>query len=94
MLIHPDDAVCRGLTDGDRVTVASRVGTVEVECAVTDDMMPGVVSLPHGYATATTGPGVRLSEATQLPGVSINDLTDPERTEASARTPCSTAYRS
>ena len=61
--------------------VAGRlVGTVEVECAVTDDMMPGVVSLPHGYGHDR--PGVRLSEATQLPGVSINDLTDPERTES------------
>ncbi|WP_344060997.1 molybdopterin-dependent oxidoreductase [Nostocoides vanveenii] len=80
LLIHPDDAVCRGLTDGDRVTVASRVAQVEVECAVTDDMMPGVVSLPHGYGHDR--PGVRLSEATQLPGVSINDLTDPERIES------------
>lgn len=80
LLIHPDDAVCRGLTDGERVRVASRVGAVEVECAVTADMMPGVVSLPHGYGHAR--PGVRLSEATKLPGVSINDLTDPERTES------------
>jgi len=37
--------------------------------------MPGVVSLPHGYGH--TGPGVRLTLAGQLAGVSINDLTDP-----------------
>jgi anaerobic selenocysteine-containing dehydrogenase len=80
LLIHPEDAVCRGLADGDLVRVASRVGEVEVECAVTDDMMPGVVSLPHGYGHDR--PGVLLRAATTLPGVSINDLSDPARTES------------
>jgi hypothetical protein len=36
--------------------------------------MPGVVSLPHGYGHRR--PGVRLANAEQLPGVSVNDLTD------------------
>jgi anaerobic selenocysteine-containing dehydrogenase len=80
LLIHPDDAVCRGLADGDRVRVTSRAGSVEIECALTDDMMPGVVSLPHGYGH--NRPGVRLREATALPGVSMNDLADPAHTES------------
>ncbi len=41
--------------------------------------MPGVVSLPHGYGHRR--PGVRLARAVELPGVSMNDLTDPARVE-------------
>lgn len=75
LLMHPDDLASRGLGDGDLVAVSSRVGRVEVEVSGVDDMMPGVVSLPHGYGHQVVG--VRLSNATQVPGVSINDLTDP-----------------
>ena len=47
--MHPDDLAARGIADGAVVRVASAVGAVEVEVQATDDMMPGVVSLPHGY---------------------------------------------
>ena len=75
LLAHPDDLAVRGIRDGDLVRVRSAVGTVEVEVAATDDVMRGVVSLPHGYGHRRDG--VRLREATRLPGVSVNDLTDP-----------------
>lgn len=81
LLAHPDDLRERGIADGDVVTVSSRVGSVAVECAASEDLMPGVVSLPHGYGHAL--PGVRLSHASTVPGVSINDLTDPERLDVS-----------
>ncbi|GAA4367000.1 molybdopterin-dependent oxidoreductase [Nocardioides caricicola] len=81
LLMHPDDLTARGLTDGALVTVSSRVGEVEVEVAATDDMMPGVVSLPHGYGHRREG--VRLVQAIDLPGVSVNDLTDPELLDVS-----------
>ncbi|RZS33856.1 anaerobic selenocysteine-containing dehydrogenase [Herbihabitans rhizosphaerae] len=77
LLIHPDDLAERGLTDGQTVVVASRVGKVEVEALATTDVMPGVVSLPHGFGHGRRG-GVRMAVATELDGVSINDLTDPE----------------
>jgi hypothetical protein len=48
---------------------------VEVEVRASEDMMPGVVSLPHGYGHRQRG--VRLREAVELPGASMNDLTDP-----------------
>ena len=63
------------------MTVTSRVGSVDVECAASEDVMPGVVSLPHGYGHAL--PGTRLTHAATVPGVSINDLTDPERLDVS-----------
>jgi len=81
LLMHPDDLAERGITDGSRVRVASRVGQVEVEVAATDDMMPGVVSLPHGYGHQL--PGTRMAGASEVVGVSINDLTDPERLDLS-----------
>ena len=74
LLMHPDDLASRGLADGATVAVASRVGSVEVEVQASDDMMRGVVSLPHGYGHRREG--VRLEQAVDLPGVSINDLTD------------------
>jgi anaerobic selenocysteine-containing dehydrogenase len=76
LLMHPGDLESRGITDGSLVDVASRVGSVRVEVAATEDMMPGVVSLPHGYGHQQDG--TRLRHASKVPGVSINDLTDPE----------------
>lgn len=81
LLINPTDLASRGLLDGAMVKVSSRVGTVNVEVKATDDMMPGVVSLPHGYGHQKEG--IRLSQASQVDGVSINDLTDPERLDVS-----------
>jgi len=75
LLAHPDDLAARGIQDGDTVVVRSAVGEVQVEVAATDDVMVGVVSLPHGYGHRR--PGVRLRNAEELPGVSMNDLTDP-----------------
>ena len=49
--------------------------------AASDDLMPGVVSLPHGYGHA--GDGVLMSRSRQVPGVSVNDLTDPELLDVS-----------
>jgi anaerobic selenocysteine-containing dehydrogenase len=81
LLMHPDDLAVRGIEDGAMVTVKSRVGSVLVEVAASDSMMPGVVSLPHGYGHRL--PGVRMASAVDVPGVSINDLTDPERLDVS-----------
>ena len=81
LLMHPDDLAARGLGDGARVTVTSRVGSVVVEVASAEEMMRGVVSLPHGYGHQVDG--TQLEHATKVAGVSINDLTDPERVEVS-----------
>ena len=81
LLMHPDDLARRGLADGARVRVTSRVGEVVTEVRGTDEMMPGVVSLPHGYGHHVDG--VRMDNAAKVPGVSINDLTDPRRLDVS-----------
>ena len=81
LLMHPDDVAAQGLVDGVQVRVASRVGEVTTEVRATDDMMRGVVSLPHGYGHQVDG--VRMANASKVVGVSINDLTDPERLDIS-----------
>ncbi|WP_332766320.1 molybdopterin oxidoreductase family protein [Pseudomonas koreensis] len=74
LLMHPADLASRGLSDGQRVRVSSRVGQIEVEVLGSDDMMQGVVSLPHGWGHAR--PGVQMAIASGQPGSSANDLTD------------------
>jgi anaerobic selenocysteine-containing dehydrogenase len=73
--LHPDDAAARGIKHGEVVTVTSAAGAVEVEVEVTDDVMPGVVSLPHGWGH--DAPGAALSIAATRPGANSNVLTDP-----------------
>ena len=75
--MHPADAAARGVANGATVKVVSRVGSVSVAVEISDEMMPGVVSLPHGYGHDR--PGVRLAVASEHAGVSLNDLTDEAR---------------
>ncbi|HEY8153778.1 MAG TPA: molybdopterin-dependent oxidoreductase [Myxococcota bacterium] len=74
LLIHPEDAAQRGLAEGARVTLKSRAGEIEVPIQVSDEIMPGVVSLPHGWGHGR--PGTRLGVAAAHPGASVNDVTD------------------
>ena len=75
LLMHPDDLAVRGLDDGARVRVRSRVGTIETEVQACADVMPGSACLPHGFGHRREG--VRLSRASTLAGESYNDLSDP-----------------
>lgn len=75
LMMHPADARARGLAEDAPVAVTSRVGRVVAPLEISEDVMPGVVSLPHGYGHGRDG--VRLAVARERPGVSLNDLTDP-----------------
>jgi anaerobic selenocysteine-containing dehydrogenase len=74
LMMNPTDARSRGLESGASAKIASRVGEVETTVEVTDDVMPGVVSLPHGWGHGR--PGTRQRVASAHAGVSANDLTD------------------
>ena len=74
LLMHPEDAAKLGVTNEVKVAVVSRTGRVEAPLELSDEMMPGVVSLPHGWGHCR--PGTQLSVAEVHSGVSINDLTD------------------
>jgi anaerobic selenocysteine-containing dehydrogenase len=73
-LVHPDDAERLGLADGEKAVVRSRAGAVVVPVEVTDDVMPGVISIPHGWGHDL--PGVGLSVAGRHAGTNSNVLAD------------------
>ena len=73
-LLNPDDARRLGVSDAGKVRVHSRVGSVEVVAEVSDEVMPGVISIPHGWGHHGEGTAWRLAEANA--GVSVNTLTD------------------
>lgn len=74
LMMHPDDLAARNINDGAEVTITSRAGSVTTTVLASDDVMPGVVSLPHGWGHDE--PGIRLSIASQQQGVNCNALTD------------------
>lgn len=74
--MHPEDAARLGIADGEIVRVTSRVGSVAVPVEVTDTVMPGVVSLPHGWGHGQ--PGAEMRVAAAHAGVNCNLLTDEE----------------
>jgi anaerobic selenocysteine-containing dehydrogenase len=74
LLMHPQDMAQRGINDGDRVQLSSRAGSVTVPAETCSGVMPGVVSLPHGYGHNRAG--IRLQTAKQHAGASCNDVTD------------------
>ena len=80
LLIHPRDAAARGIGDGDTVELASRAGSVRVPAEVSEEIMPGVVSLPHGWGHDRNG--TRLSVASSVPGASVNDVTAEDHLDA------------
>ncbi|WP_371405532.1 molybdopterin-dependent oxidoreductase [Kribbella sp. NBC_00662] len=84
LLMNPDDLAERSLADGQLVTVTSAAGSISVEVASSNDIMPGVVSLPHGFGH--NRPGARLTVANQVAGQSANDVTDAAYTDAVAGT--------
>ncbi len=74
MLIHPGDAADRELEQGQTVRVRSETGSIEIACEISDEIMRGVVSIPHGWGHNRKGSQLTIAE--QHPGQSINDLTD------------------
>jgi anaerobic selenocysteine-containing dehydrogenase len=73
-LVHPQDAAARQIQEGDMAMVSSRVGAIRIPVALSDEMMPGVISIPHGWGHQMDG--VELSIAKQHAGVNTNILTD------------------
>lgn len=69
--MHPDDAAERGLADGDPVTVSNGYGEVDAVLEFDDDLMPGVVSMVHGWGHAASP---RLRVASANPGANPNAL--------------------
>ncbi|MDX2166659.1 MAG: molybdopterin-dependent oxidoreductase [Deltaproteobacteria bacterium] len=79
LYVHPDDAARAGVADGELALLESRVHQGPLRIQVTDEMRPGVVSLPHGWGHAAAAPWQRVAGA--HPGTSANDWTDDQQVE-------------
>jgi anaerobic selenocysteine-containing dehydrogenase len=76
ILMHPEDAANRDLLHGQKVVVRSTVGSIVLPVEISEEIMQGVVSIPHGWGHDRTGN--QLTIAQQHAGASINDLTDQQ----------------
>jgi anaerobic selenocysteine-containing dehydrogenase len=79
MHVHPEDAQRLGLEDGRRALLRSAAGELEAPVEITDAIMPGVVSIPHGWGHDAAG--VRLRVAAEHAGVNSNLLADESMVE-------------
>jgi anaerobic selenocysteine-containing dehydrogenase len=80
MQIHPRDARERDLQEGSMAEVETSAGRISIAVEITEDVMPGVVSIPHGFGHDR--PGTRTGVATAHAGVSVNDITDDSAIDA------------
>ncbi|HSW05566.1 molybdopterin-dependent oxidoreductase [Aquabacterium sp.] len=74
LLMHPQDAASRGLADGATVAIQRDGRAIQAPLQCSESVMPGVVSLPHGWGHDLAG--ARLSVAAQRPGASLNAILD------------------
>lgn len=77
LLVNPVDARSRRIDDGATASLQSDVGTIDVVVEVSEDVMPGVVCLPHGWGHQRQGVG--WHHAQRILGPSVNDITDTKR---------------
>jgi anaerobic selenocysteine-containing dehydrogenase len=75
LLMHPADAARSGLADGAQARITLR-GERQIVAPVqwSTAMMPGVVSLPHGWGHDL--PGAQLRVAAERPGANLNAVLD------------------
>ncbi|MGQ0848234.1 MAG: molybdopterin-dependent oxidoreductase [Actinomycetota bacterium] len=72
LLIHPDDAARWGLTDRAMAEVGSAAGRLSIKVEITEDIIPGVVSIPYGWGHDVEG--IKLGIAANHPGANVNFL--------------------
>ncbi len=76
VMISPKDAARCGLQAGDSAEVSTPTGQIVLPVEITDDIMPGVVSVPHGWGHDREGIGQAV--AASHAGASINDVISDE----------------
>jgi anaerobic selenocysteine-containing dehydrogenase len=79
-LINKKDAEALGFKNAQNVSIKSDVGEIIIPLEITDNIMSGVISIPHGFGH--NKPGTKISHAEANAGVSINNLIDNTRVDA------------
>jgi anaerobic selenocysteine-containing dehydrogenase len=72
LIIHREDAEVRGIATNSIVNISTARGSIDVPVQISDDIMPGVVCLPHLWGHNRSGTRQRVANGT--PGASYNDL--------------------
>ena len=80
LMIHPLDAEKRGISEGQLVQLQGDAGMIELPARISEEIMPGVVSAPHGWGHGRKG--VKLKVAQAHAGVSINDVIGARHVES------------
>ncbi len=75
--VHPADAARLGLRDGALARLANGPRQITAQVQISDEMMPGVISLPHGWGHDL--PCSRLRVAAERPGANLNALLDDQQ---------------
>ena len=70
VLINPVDALARNISNGDTVVIAGNDQELQLPAKLTDNIMAGVVVVPHGWGHAASG----VISAQQAPGENINHI--------------------
>jgi anaerobic selenocysteine-containing dehydrogenase len=74
LLVNPQDAARLGLAAGSRARVHRDGREVQAPVELSESMMPGVVSLPHGWGHDLAG--AQLGVAAERPGANLNAVLD------------------
>ena len=82
--LHSSEISRLGLEDGEAAILSSRVGSVTITVEASDDLMPGVVSVPHGWGH--DAPGAQLRVAAGQAGINANLLSDEQVVDAPSGT--------
>lgn len=69
LLVHPRDAQARGIENGDRVRISNANAAIELAAEISDDVVPGTVSYPHGW-----GHAAGWDRANRTAGANVNQL--------------------
>ena len=78
-MINTDDAEALGLQNEELVSIKSRTGEIEVPVEITNSIMSGVISIPHGFGHRQKGTRLSVASKGHHAGVSVNDITDHNR---------------
>ncbi|MDO3721776.1 molybdopterin-dependent oxidoreductase [Marinobacter sp. chi1] len=84
LMISPKDASRLGLQAGDSAEISSEGRTIVLPAEITEDLMPGVVSIPHGWGHNRDG--IQQSIASAHAGESINDVLSDDQIDPLAGT--------
>lgn len=66
LTIHPFDAAARSIHDQDQVRVFNSLGELWIQAKISDEVMPGVTSLPEGVWVNRNAQGIDISGSTNM----------------------------